>query len=664
MMLHIDFETRSALELPEVGTHKYATHPSTDAWCMAWAFDDEEPQVIEGMFGTLGQGPGTLLGYVKDGGLVAAHNAAFELQIWNHILVPRYGWPELKPSQVRCSMSQAYAMSLPGSLDKAAAALGIDTRKDGAGARLMLQMSRPRGFDVLGDPLWWDDQDKRHRLYEYCKQDVRVEQAIAKRLLPLSPSEQQLWELDYAINTRGLYLDQPSIISAMEIIKREQERLQGDIRRLTAGAVGSPAEVAALTRWVGDQGVELDGLAKSDVVSLLSLDTLPAHVRAVLRIRQEYAKTSTAKLNRMRDAASDDSRIRFTMQFHGAGTGRWAGRRVQPHNMPRPKIGQHEIEYVLDTLLPGATPEHAIERIDMMIGEPMSVVSDCLRGLICAAPGRTLVAGDFANIEGRVLAWLAGEEWKLQAFRDFDAGQGPDIYKLSYSKAFRVPVGEVTKDQRQIGKVQELALGYQGGVGAFQTMARGYGVKVSDERANEIKTLWREAHPNIVAYWYALERAAAEAVGHPGEKVTARNVAFISKGSFLFCRLPSGRMLTYPYPKLKAIETPWGEMKEQIHYRHVDGLTNKWEETHTYGGKLAENITQAVARDVLAHSMVLLTSHGHDITFTIHDEIVAEGNYDRVTLQAFLKDMATAPPWAVGLPIATEGWCGKRYRKG
>ena len=194
-------------------------------------------------------------------------------------------------------------------------------------------------------------------------------------------------------------------------------------------------------------------------------------------------------------------------------------------------------------------------------------------------------------------------------------------------------------------------------------MARGYGVKVTDERANEIKQLWRDSHPRVVSYWWDLERAALEAVAHPGAKVSVRQTAFIVKGSFLFAKLPSGRMLTYPYPVLKAIETPWGEMKEQVHYMKVNGLTNKWGESHAYGGLWAENITQAVARDVLAHAMTLLTAKGHAIVLTIHDEIVAEGVYSEQDKIEFLAGMSTVPPWATGLPVATEGWAGSRYRK-
>jgi DNA polymerase len=230
-------------------------------------------------------------------------------------------------------------------------------------------------------------------------------------------------------------------------------------------------------------------------------------------------------------------------------------------------------------------------------------------------------------------------------------------------------VEEVTKDQRFIGKVQELALGYQGSVGAFQTMARGYGVVVSDTLADEIKTAWRDAHPNIVKYWYSLEDAAISAVRHPGSRFGTwtgdQRVEFLVKGSFLFCKLPSGRVLTYPYPKLKPIPTPWGEDKEQIHYMSVDGKTKKWQETHTYGGKLAENVTQAVSRDILADAMLRVEQHGFPIVMHVHDEIVSEVSDVQPAglLTVFEEIIARVPQWASGLPIAVEGWKGKRYRK-
>jgi DNA polymerase len=242
-------------------------------------------------------------------------------------------------------------MALPGSLDNAAKALGITQEKDQKGGRLMLQMSRPKGFDVLGDPIWWDEPDKLHQLYDYCKQDVRVEQALGKRLLPLSPSEQKLWELDYEINHRGIPLDRPAIDAALAIIDIDKRRLSEELRSLTGGRVGSPAEVAGLTTWLAEQNMgTVDGLAKIDVLALLGRDGLPVHVRRALEIRQDYAKTSNAKLDRMRDAVSDDGRIRHTMQYHGAATGRWAGRRLQPHNLPKSKMNQESIDHILDLL--------------------------------------------------------------------------------------------------------------------------------------------------------------------------------------------------------------------------------------------------------------------------------------------------------------------------
>ena len=667
MIIHGDFETRSEVDLKEVGLDVYARHPSTDVWCFGWAVDDEDPQIWTpgepfpaAIRWPMVQFPRTVR--------IIAHNAPFELAIWNHICVPRYGWPPLRPEQTRCTMAMAYAMALPGSLENASAALGLTQQKDMAGHRLMMQMSRPRAIEPDGTVVWWDDFDKQMQLAEYCKQDVRTEQALCKRLLQLSESEQKIWELDYKINQRGIYIDRTAVTTAMWVVKKEVERLNGEMQKATNGEVCAATEVATMTKWIQSRGVPIEGLAKADVIDALKLDYVPEDVRKALLIRQEAGKTSTAKLHTMVTCLNEDHRARGLLQYHAAGTGRWGGRRIQGQNLPRPTIPHETIEQVIDVLTRASIDEaHAM--ITACFDRPMTVISDCLRGMICAAPGHELRAADFANIEGRVLAWLAGEQWKLDAFTAYDQKKGPDIYKLGYAKSFRIPVEEVTKDQRFIGKVQELALGYQGGVGAFQTMARGYGVVVSDTLADEIKTAWRDAHPNVVRFWYALEEAATSAVQHPGQPwsagVPGRRVTFLVKGSFLFCKLPSGRVLTYPYPKLKPIPTPWGEEKEQVHYMSVDGKTRKWQETHTYGGKLAENVTQAVSRDILADAMLRVEAHGYPIVMHVHDEIVAEVAIDapNTDLPLFEKLVAHVPAWATGLPIAVEGWRGLRYRK-
>jgi len=377
--LHIDFETRSTVDLKAAGLDNYARHPDTDVWCMAYAFGDDEPSIwtpaddkvdpkTEAGIAVIRR-RNDILGHVVhgagewQGGIVVAHNAAFELAIWNQIMVPRYGWPPLKPEQVRCTMAMAYAMALPGALDNAAAAVGINHRKDAAGYRLMMQMCRPREIiEVKAESfvhgkqpderviIWWDEPAKLQQLYEYCRQDVRVERELEKRLMPLSDDEQALWVLDYKINQRGIYIDRPAAEKAIAIVQLETERLNGEMRRITDNFVGFCTETARLLAWVRKQGVEMPGVAKADVLDALDLAALPDKVRAALLIRQEAGKSSTAKLRAMTEAASADNRLRGMLQYHGAGTGRWAGRKVQLQNMPRPSIGQDEINEVFEVL--------------------------------------------------------------------------------------------------------------------------------------------------------------------------------------------------------------------------------------------------------------------------------------------------------------------------
>lgn len=661
--LHIDFETRSAVDLKEVGLHNYASHPSTDAWCMAYAFDDEPVQLWE-----RGQPiPPQVALHVAMGETVIAHNAAFELAIWAHIMCFRYRWPDLAPEQCQDTMVMAYAMALPGALERVAPALGLAHAKDMAGHRLMLQMSRPREIAEDGTVTWWDDSEKLEKLYAYCRNDVEVERAVATRLMQLSPREHALWVLDQTINNRGVFVDRAAVRAAIAVVQREQDRLNDGIRNATDNAVGFCTEVAGITKWIRGQGVPIPGIAKADVLDALALDDLPPAVRAVLLLRQEAGKTSTAKLQAMLDAASADGRLRGMFQFHGAGTGRWAGRRVQLHNLPRPKLKHAEIEQAVDVLT-RMEPAQAAQYLSLFHDKPLDVISWSLRALLKAAPGRDLLAADYSNIEGRAVAWLAGCERKLERFRAFDAGTGPDIYVALAAEILGLTIEEVTDAMRQAyGKVPELACGYQGGVGAFQMMAKTYGVKVSDVEAEKIKTRWREAHPEIVSYWYDIEDAAIRAVLNPGAACSVgprgREVTFRMVGSFLWCKLPSDRVLCYPYPKLKPILTPWGAMKDCLHYMSVNGMTNKWEETHTYGGKLTENVTQAICRDLLAHGMTAAENAGYAVVLHVHDEVVSEVEKDFGNLKEFEQLCASTEAWAAGLPVVAKGWRGERYRK-
>ena len=655
MHAHIDFETRSPVDLKKCGIGVYVEHPDTAPWCMAWAIGKDDPQVW-----TLGEPlPEPLCEHVMGGDPVIAHNCSgFELPFWNGVCRPRFGWPELRPGQCLDTMAMAYAMGLPGSLDGAARAVGIPYEKDMAGHRLMLQMCRPRRVEPDGTLVWWDDEDRRRRLYEYCKQDVVVERALLAKLFHLLPFEQSLWVVDYQINARGVPVDIPAIRAAIEVVELEKVRLNKAIKAVTGGAVSSGNQHAALAAWVRAQGVETEGVAKAAVTALLGSEDTPEAVRTALEARKEAAKASTAKLQAMLATASQDGRVRYTMQYHGAATGRWAGRKIQPHNLPRPSLKQSSIDGVFELL----TRPDAAEAISLIYGAPMAVISDCLRGMIRAAPGHDFIAADFSAIEARGLAWLAGEERVLEIFR----GHGK-IYEHAAAGIYGKPMEDVTKDERQIGKVAVLALGYQGGVGAFQTMAKGYGVHVPDARADEIKTAWRKVHPAIVRYWADLEAAAVEAVANPRAQYSAgpadRAVTFLRRGTLLWCRLPSGRCLCYPFPRLAIKRTPWGEEKEQVHYMAVNGVTRKWELTHTYGGCLAENVTQAICRDILAEAIPRLEEHGYPVVFHVHDEIVCEvpkGDGDLKEMEAI---MSQTPAWAAGFPIRAEGWRGERFRK-
>lgn len=348
-VLFLDFETRSACDIKTAGADVYARHPSTELLCVGYAYDvDEAADVCTKPHKFLDDVG--ILRRIEAGEMVVAHNAPFELAIWNHVGVRQHGWPELKPEQMICTMAMAYAMALPGSLEKAAAAVGIEKQKDMKGQRTMLQLSQPREILPSGEIIWWEDEEKSKILFEYCRTDVEVERELYKRLLPLSPSERELWLLDYKINQRGIQLDLPSINVAITLVDQEKQRLDARMREVTGNQVASCTATTQLTNWLKQEGVETDGVAKSAVLELLSLSTLSLSCREALLLRQEAAKSSTAKLEAMKARACSDGRVRSTTQYHGAGTGRWAGRGIQVQNFPRGELGEKEVEEVFKLL--------------------------------------------------------------------------------------------------------------------------------------------------------------------------------------------------------------------------------------------------------------------------------------------------------------------------
>lgn len=678
-VLHIDFETRSALDLRKVGLHNYVRHPSTDVWCMAWAVDDMEPELCTPKDHDLCYA----LSHVKSGQKVMAHNAPFELAVWNEIMVKRYGWPVLKPEQAFCTMAQCYAMGLPGALEDAALALGMDMLKDHEGRALMLRFARPWKIDPDSTIHWMDECPEftvggnkytgpqgLQRLHSYCQQDVRVERGLDKRLMPLSEKERRVWLLDYKINQRGVQVDMPTVLAAVHMAQTVKERCDVELAQVTGNAVQTVSAVAALKEWAGTQGVPIDSLAKQNVVDLLDGE-LPDAVRRALTLRQEAGKASLAKLDRVIHSIADDGRLRNLYQYHGAQTGRWAGRGVQVHNLPRDMPARDIVEKIMLLVRDG---KHEV--IDTIYGAPLSAISRCLRSFFVSAPGKKLVSGDWSNVESRGASWFAGEQWKIDAFKRQDDKTGPDVYKIGASKLLSIAIEQVTSEQRQShGKVPDLAFQYQGGVGSGHMMGKTYGVKATDAEWETRKQAWRAAHPAIASVWKPIQQAAILAVLNRDEKfscgVPGREAVFRTAGSFLWCLLPSGRAICYPYPKI--LQGDYGPM---LTYMTVPGPdktdiiydpknASNWARVSTYGGALFNNVVQGFCRDFLADCMLELDMAGASIALHTHDDINVEVDDAktagaRTAMEAMMRKV---PEWATGFPLFAECDVMARYGK-
>lgn len=700
-ILYGDFETRSVVDIRSRGLHNYATSASTEVICLGYAFDDEDPN----LWWAGEAAPNRVVDHIARGGKFVAHNAPFELAIWNNIMVRVHGWPALRAEQTICTAARSYAMGLPGSLENAAIALDVSDGKDKTGHALMLRLCAPinkKAVDEGAAPKWAIDQKTFtfmgqkvtpewaiKRLGEYCKKDVDVERWIMKRTRALSTTEQKVWVLDQKINQRGVLFDPDAIVGALTLRDTTLQGLDKRMHDVTGGAVGACSALPALKEWCAGLGVPVGSAAKEALKELLAGD-LPAPVREALTLRSAAGRaTSATKLAKAKMLAGDDGRVRNLVQYHGAGTGRWAGRGLQTHNFPRDLPKPKVAEFIMKLIT-----EADGRAIGMFFDNPLTALSKMLRAFLKAEDGKSFIGGDWANVEGRGLPWLAGEEWKLDAFKAVDSDPGaPDVYEVTYAESFGIDPTAVTGDQRQIGKVMELAFGYQGGVGAFHQMGASYGVVVEDEVADAWKVAWRAKHPKVVEYWAALQGAASSATQWPGETFTAgpkhRQVKFRKAGSFLWCLLPTGRVLCYPYPMIRSVEAPWSRKARRedpnlepdyikvVTYKTVPSPdswkkgaivpdptnTRYWARVSTYGGKLAENITQAVCRDILADAMLRLDAAGHNIVLHIHDEVIVEGLYSEADRAIFQAVLQTPPEWARDLPLAADCWINTRYQK-
>lgn len=672
MRVHIDFETRSAVDLRKAGLYRYFQDESTSVWVLRYQIDDGDVEEWRPGWKPL---PWKLFAAIDNGATVVAHNAAFERECWAMLRRQAgddfYAWPELTIQQMDCTMARAAAMALPASLEGLGTVLGLPVQKDAEGRRLMLQMCKADGRE-------WAD-DRVARLSAYCETDVIVEAGADKKLPRLSARERKVWELDQEINDRGVAIDVHFAQRAFALTTEALKMADREMWRLTDGEVSRCTETAKLVSWLTRRGVHCSSVAKGEVEDIVLKSQLmeDPKAEAAILLRRASAKSSTAKYTAMVASVCNDGRVRGTLRYHGASTGRWAGSGIQPQNFPRLDDDfRAMVPSILDVVKRNMNTTDTLLTLELMTDMPaLAVLSKMLRPTIMAGPDKKFVGGDYSNIEGRVNAWLAGEDWKTEAFADFDRGMGSDLYNLGYARAFGVPVAAVTKDQRQIGKVMELALGYQGGVGAFQKMASGYGLVVSDERAEELKRAWRNANSTIVESWWALEDAAIGAVAAPGMVVDAYDgkVQFVCHQGMLMVRLPSTRCLHYHAPKLERVKVldrktgeDTGKTKRAVSFWGNDSMTKRWAKSYLYGGLLCENIVQATARDIMVEGMFAAERAEFPISLTVHDELLTEPSrhWGRTTDANGLKAiMETLPGWAKGLPLAAGTWEDERYVK-
>lgn len=611
---------------------------------MAWAIDDEIVQVwgpspAEGL-------PAELCNAIRKGAEVEAHNSAFERSIWTHIGIPRYGFPPVAFDKWDCTMARAAALGLPQSLDGLASALRLPIRKDLEGQKAMIKASRPVAVagsrDLFGEvPVFDTTPALLARVREYCANDVEVERAVSQLLPQLSDRERAIWLLDQEINDRGISVDVELCRNAIELVEKATAELSAELLDLTGGAVTGPTDLNGIKRWLRTVGVETAVLDEKTVSGLLA-GSLDWKARRVLNIRQIAGRSSTAKYRAIVERVDPaDKRIRNNLRYHGAATGRWAGSGAQVQNFPRGDHG-HLAETIAEMISAGD-----VEDFDLLFGDAISAAVSALRPSLVAGAGKSLLVWDFAQIEARLLAWFAGCS-KLETL----FASGADVYKAFAAEAFRKPIDKVSKDDRFVGKICVLGLGYGMGAESLAKTFEGYGRPINQRLARRLVEVYREAYPEIPETWSRLGSEARDAL-YSGEigrwKVSHKREAL----RFLTYELPSGRRLHYFQPEIQD---------GKIVYRKT--LGKSLAKDSTYGGKLCENVIQAIARDVLAEGMLRLKRAGFSLVATVHDEIISEEPLELAgdRLEEGARLLETRPAWC-SAPLAVEGFASRRYKK-
>ncbi len=654
--LHIDLETFSSVDIGKAGLHKYVQSPDFRILLFAYSLNEAPVEVVDLASGE--ELPEDIRARLSDPRtLKYAYNATFEwmcLSTFLGAMLPVNEW--------RCVMLHGCYCGFPPGLDAIGKAMGLgaDKQKMSVGKSLIKLFCNKKKSSKQ-TALWDTDRvlpehepEKWQLFKEYNRQDVVTEMEIERRLSawPVPDTVQREWELDAKINEHGVRIDKELVNGALACWSNVSNALIREAKQLTG--LSNPNSPAQLTGWLQAMlGKEIPDLTKSTVTDLLADESLEPDVHRVLEIRQELSKTSVKKYDAMKNAMCDDQRARGLLQFYGARTGRWAGRLVQVQNLPRNYIESLDAARQL-------TKSLRTDALRLIYGNVPDTLSQLIRTAFIPSEGNVFVVADFSAIEARVISWLAGEDWRLEAFR-----QGKDIYCESASQMFGVPVEKhgVNGHLRQKGKIAELALGYQGGVGALKAMGADK-MGLSDPELQEIVQRWREANPKIVEFWRNVEEAARQAISNPMPDYwyTVQGLQFfLDKAedvSMLLIDLPNNRQLFYPNPKIEMNKKGFSSIT-------YDGLNlaHSWGRLETYGGKLTENIVQAVARDCLAEAMTRLDNAGYQTVMHIHDEVVLDVPKEKADLDAAIQLMTMPIPWAQELPLDADGFIGSYYKK-
>ncbi|MCH4162967.1 MAG: DNA polymerase [Lactococcus raffinolactis] len=635
--LNIDIETKSGNEI-KYGVRKYVDSFDFEILLFAYSIDGGEVEVVDFTKGV--DVPLEVNLALTDPSVTKiAFNASFERTCISRAM----GGRPLPAEQWRDTMIWGMELGLPASLEQMAKYLNVPQQKDTEGKRLIRKYCIPKKDGSFCEEY---DSDDWQLFKSYVAQDVRAEMSIAEELAPypIADSEWALWALDQNINDRGVGIDMDLVRAALLLDEETSAAAKEQLKTLTG--LDNPNSVMQLKKWLGEQGLQVQSLGKEQVSEILSDAETPKLVREALLLRQATSNSSIKKYDMLNNATCRDDRIHGILQFYGATrTGRWAGRLLQVQNLPRGSLKPHELATARDFV-----KSNDMEALDMIWGDVPEVLKSLIRSALIPSDGHEFIVSDFSAIEARVIAWLAGETWVLDTFRE-----GHDIYKATANQMFHLGgVDKVDKAMRQRGKVATLALGYQGGTGALQAMgALKMGIK--EDELQGLVNAWRKANPNIVKFWRRVEAAAKRALEF-GTKVSLRGtgISFYVRDTFLMIGLPNGRSIAYANATLED---------GRIRYEGKSMTSSTFQKLDTYGGKLVENIVQATARDVLAESMLRLEKLGYKIVAHVHDEVIIDVPKGITNIDEINEQMAINPEWTEGLPLAAAGFRSDFYMK-